>query len=353
MSILFAILLFSVLIFVHELGHFVAAKLSGVQVNEFAMFMGPAIFKKKIGNTVYSLRCIPIGGYCAMEGEDEDTDSPNSFQKAKWWKRLIILVAGAFMNFIVGLLIIAIVLSSSESYINTTLTEVDSWSSASCEGGLLSGDTIVEFNGKRIDIYQDFMLETALLKNGNYDITVIRDGEEVELNDVPMNRQEVKNEDGTTSMLYGISFGISDTTAKSVTKQILPTAMSYVDSVFMSIKMLFTGQAGLSDMSGPVGIVDMMAETADAAPSFGKALVWMLEFGGLIAINLAVMNLLPLPALDGGRVFCLLVTTVIEKITKKKLNPKYEAYIHAAGMILLLLLMAVIMAKDIVFLFKR
>lgn len=349
MSILFAILLFSVLIFVHELGHFVAAKLSGVQVNEFALFMGPAIFKKKIGNTVYSLRCIPIGGYCAMEGEDEDTDSPNSFQKAKWWKRLIILVAGAFMNFVIGLLIITIVLSCTDSYINTTLTDVDSWSSV--QGSLQPGDTIVEFNGKKISIYQDFMLETALLKDGNYDITVIRDGNKIELEDVPMKRQEVKNEDGSTSMLYGISFGLSDTTAESVTKQIFPTAMSYVDSVFMSIKMLVTGQAGLSDMSGPVGIMDMMADTADAAPSFGKALVWMLEFGGLIAINLAVMNLLPLPALDGGRVFCLLVTTLIEKITKKKLNPKYEAYIHAAGMILLLALMAVIMIKDVIFLF--
>ena len=108
MSVLFAILLFSVLIFVHELGHFVAAKLSGVQVNEFAMFMGPAIAKWQKGETQYTIRCIPIGGYCAMEGENEDTDDPRSFQKASWWKRLIILVAGSFMNFLTGFLIFAI-----------------------------------------------------------------------------------------------------------------------------------------------------------------------------------------------------------------------------------------------------
>ena len=109
MSIVFAILLFSLLIFVHELGHFLAAKASGVQVNEFALFMGPAIFKKQVGDTLYSIRCIPIGGYCAMEGEDSDTENPHSFLKAAWWKRLIILVAGSFMNFVIGVMIMVIV----------------------------------------------------------------------------------------------------------------------------------------------------------------------------------------------------------------------------------------------------
>jgi regulator of sigma E protease len=128
--------------------------------------------------------------------------------------------------------------------------------------------------------------------------------------------------------------------------------MSYVDSVVISLKMLFSGQAGFTDLSGPVGIVNMMADTAEAAETAADALIGMLEFGGLIAINLAVMNLLPLPALDGGRVVCLLLTTGIQAVTKKKLNPKIEGYIHAGGMILLLLLMAAIMLKDVIFLFK-
>ena len=185
------------------------------------------------------------------------------------------------------------------------------------------------------------------------DVVYASGGEKVELNDVPMIRKEVKQEDGTTEMLYGLSFTWKDNSASSVVKHIWPTAMSYVDSVVVSLKMLFTGQAGFTDMSGPVGIVNMMSDTAAAAPSVKAALISMLDFGGLIAINLAVMNLLPLPALDGGRVAGLLIVGVIQKITKKKLDPKYEGYVHAIGMILLLVLMAVIMFKDILFIFKR
>ena len=133
MSILFAILLFSILIFVHELGHFVAAKLSGVQVNEFAMFMGPAIFKKKIGNTLYSIRCIPIGGYCAMEGEDEETDNPRAFHRADWWKRLIVLVAGAAMNFIIGVVMFAVAFAPAKELAVPVVDIVE-------EGCLLAGE---------------------------------------------------------------------------------------------------------------------------------------------------------------------------------------------------------------------
>ena len=346
-SILFAILIFSFLIFIHEFGHFITAKLSGVQVNEFAMFMGPAIWKKQKGETLYSIRCIPIGGYCAMEGEDEDTENPRSFQKAAWWKRLCILLAGAFMNFVTGVVIITIVLSCAKAYVIPQIAEVEQWSTVNCENGLQPGDTILEFNGKDIDIYQDFALATTLLPDGKYDILVERNGQEVLLSDVPMERKPVQYPDGSTAMLYGISFSAAETTAASVPGRIWPTAMSYVDSVIVSLKMLFSGQAALSDMSGPVGIVDLMTETAAAADSTATALLSMLDIGGLIAINLAVMNLLPIPALDGGRVVCLLITTAVEAVTKKKIDPKYEGYFHGAGMILLLGLMAVIMFKDI------
>ncbi len=353
MSILFAILLFSLLIFVHELGHFVAAKLSGVQVNEFAVFMGPAIFKKQVGQTLYSLRCIPFGGYCAMEGEDEDSDNPHAFGAAAWWKRLIILVAGAAMNFIAGIVIIAVVLSCTSVYPVPQVSEVQQWSEAGGESGLQPGDTILKFNGKKISIYQDFTLATMLLPDGEYDILVDRGGERVMLEDVPMVRKPVQNEDGSTQMLYGLNFSMRKTTPESVPGRILPTAMSYVDSVVISLKMLVSGQAGVQDMSGPVGIVNLMSETAEAANTTRDALLVMLEIGGLIAINLAVMNLLPIPALDGGRAVCLLITTAVEAVTRKKINPKYEAYLHTAGMILLLGLMAVITFKDIFNIFKR
>ena len=150
MTIIFAILLFSFLIFIHELGHFVAAKLSGVQVNEFALFMGPAIFQKTVGETTYSLRCIPIGGYCAMEGEDTDTDNPRSFQKAAWWKRLIILVAGAFMNFVTGVLLIAICLAPAKQFIAPVIAEVEPGCTIVKDGGLQVGDRFLELDGETI-----------------------------------------------------------------------------------------------------------------------------------------------------------------------------------------------------------
>ena len=347
MSILFAILLFSFLIFIHELGHFVAAKLSGVQVNEFSMFMGPAIWKKQIGETLYAVRCFPIGGYCAMEGEDTDTDNPRSFQKAAWWKRFIILVAGAAMNFLVGVLIVAVVLFWQPRYATPQLTAVEEWSYVGGEQGLQAGDTIVEFNGDKIRVYQDFTLATLLLPDGNYDIVVERDGKLVSLEDVPMIRQLAQYEDGTQGMLYGISFGVVDTTTDSVPARIWPTTMNYVKSVIVSLKMLFTGQAGIQDVGGPVKIVQIMTEVAEASATMESAITNLLDFGAMIAINLAVMNLLPFPALDGGRVVGLLLTTSIEAITRKKINPKIEGYIHGAGMILLLILMGVIMLKDI------
>lgn len=347
MSIVFAILLFSVLIFVHELGHFLAAKMSGVQVNEFSMFMGPAIFQKQKGETLYTLRCIPIGGYCAMEGEDEDTDNPRSFQKAAWWKRLIILVAGSFMNFVIGVIIVAIVLFCRPAYVSTELADVETWSYLASESGLQAGDTILELNGKKIRVYEDFSLDTMTLPNGNYDMKVLRDGREVVLEDVPMIRQEITDENGETQMLYGISFAAKETTANSVPGRILPTSFNYVRSVIVSLRMLITGQAGVKDIGGPVMIVQMMSESASSAKNTGAAVVNMLYFGGFLAINLAVMNMLPIPALDGGRVVGLLLTTGIEKVTRRKINSKYEGYIHGVGMILLLALMALIMFKDI------
>ena len=288
-----------------------------------------------------------------MEGEDEDTDNPHSFQKADWWKRLIILLAGSFMNFVIGVLIVAVVLFSQPRYATPEVTNVESWSTLNYEGGIQPGDTIVKFNGSRISIYEDFTLATMLLPDGNYDVTVERDGKKIELNDVPMIRKSVDDGNGGKTMLYGISFNVEETKAASVPGRILPTAFNHVKSVIVSLKMMFTGQAGLKDMTGPVGIVQMMSESADAADTATGALVNMLWFGGFIAINLAVMNLMPIPALDGGRVVGLVLVTAIEKITRKKLDPKYEGYIHGIGMVLLLGLMAVIFFKDIFVIFKR
>lgn len=352
MSILFAILLFSLLIFVHELGHFVAAKLSGVQVNEFSMFMGPALFKKQKGETMYSIRCIPIGGYCAMEGEDTDTDNPRSFQKAAWWKRLVILVAGSAMNFITGLVLFALVLAPAKQFVVPVISDIEEGCLVAGENGLQAGDRILEVDGEKIYVQSDFSMILSLNGGDIHDLVVERAGQKVILDDFLMEKAEFPNEDGTMSMRYGFSFSVEDATLSNKLVYTWNTAINTVRTVRLSLQMLLTGKAGLQDMTGPVGIVQIMSESAEASETAMDAVLNMLYFGGFLGINLAVMNMLPIPALDGGRVLALLLTTAVEKITRKKIDPKYEGYIHAAGMVLLLGLMALILFKDIFAIFK-
>ena len=352
MSVLFAILLFSFLIFIHELGHFVAAKLSGVQVNEFSMFMGPAIWKKQVGETLYAIRLIPVGGYCAMEGEDGGSDNPRSFDKAAWWKRLIILVSGAAMNFLVGVLLMAVFYLPVERVVTPVIDSFEAFSTVNGEYGLREGDRILKVDGERIYVQSDFSMILSLYPADTHDLVVERNGQRVVLEDLPMEKHQVVYEDGTTAMLYGMNFSLEELSLGGKLKYAWNQCLDTVRMVRLSLRMLLTGQAGISDMSGPVGIVQQMTTVAEASATKLDALLNMLYFGAFIAINLAVMNLLPIPALDGGRVVGLLITTAVEAVTKKKIDPKYEGYLHGAGMILLLGLMAVIMFKDILFLFK-
>ena len=353
MSVLFAILLFSVLIFVHELGHFVAAKLSGVQVNEFSMFMGPVLWSKQVGETLYSIRLIPIGGFCAMEGEDGGSDNPHSFDKAAWWKRLIILVAGAAMNFIIGVALMVIVYLPAQQAVVPVIDSFTEYATVDGENGLHVGDRILEVDGERIYVQSDFSMILSMNPGETHDLVVSRGGKNVVLNDFLMEKHEVTDETGAVRMMFGMNFTIRDMTIWDRVVYAWYQSLDTVRLVRLSLQMLLRGQAGLTDMSGPVGIVQMMSETAAASPTWVDALLNMLYFGAFIAINLAVMNLLPVPALDGGRVVGVLITTAVEAVTGKKINPKYEGYLHGAGMLLLLALMAVIMFKDIIFLFKR
>ena len=352
MSVLFAILLFSFLIFIHELGHFAAAKLSGVQVNEFSMFMGPAIWKKQVGETLYAIRLIPIGGYCAMEGEDGGSDNPRSFDKAAWWKRFVILVAGAAMNFVAGVLLMIAIYLPVKQVVVPVIDSFEEFSTVNGEFGLQEGDRILEVDGEKIYVQSDFSMILSLYPGDTHDLVVERDGRKVILDDLPMEKHEVVYEDGTTTMLYGMNFSVQTLSFGGKLQYAWNQSMDTVRLVRLSLQMLLTGQAGIRDMSGPVGIVQQMSTVAEASATTLDALLNMLYFGAFIAINLSVMNLLPIPALDGGRVVGLLITTAVEAVTKKKINPKYEGYLHGAGMVLLLGLMAVIMFKDIIFLFK-
>ncbi len=344
--IILAILLFGLLILVHEFGHFITAKLSGVQVNEFSLFMGPAIWKKQKGETLYALRCIPIGGYCAMEGEDGESDNPRAFGRAKVWKRLIILVAGSAMNFLAGFLITVLVISLSDGYLSTAqIYRIEE--GRPFAGVLQPGDEFYSIDGERVYVGSDITMLLDRESSGVHDLVVIRDGEKVTLNDVTMQRDYGTGE----QKYYGFTIDITEKSFGGVLSYSWNTCRDFVRMARMGLSDLFTGRAGLKDMAGPVGIVSVVTEQSAKSESVGEGVLYVLYMFALIAVNLAVMNLLPIPALDGGRVVCLLVTAAAEKLLRRKLNPKYEAYLNAAFMIVLLIVMALITFKDIFQLF--
>ncbi len=356
MYIILAILLFSLLIFVHELGHFVTAKLSGVQVNEFSMFMGPAIYQKQVGETLYAIRCIPFGGYCAMEGEDEDSDNPRAFTRAAWWKKLIILVAGAAMNFLMGYGMFCGLYGLTPGYANIPQPVIGGFYEGNAiegEDGLQVGDRLYKIDGERVYTTSNISLLLSMnLGNGtSHDIVVIRDGQQVTLEDFPMELRPVQTESGT-EMLYGMLLTSKPRTLGGTLAYAWDNTIDTVRSVRMSLQMLFDGRASVSDLSGPVGVVNLMSDVASASPTVTAGLLNLVYLGAYIAVNLGVMNLLPIPALDGGRAVGVLITAGVEAVTKKKLNPKYEGYLHMAGMILLLALMALVSFKDIFTIFR-
>ena len=352
MSIVFAILIFGFLVFIHELGHFAAAKLSGVQVNEFAVFMGPAIVKWKRGETQYSIRLIPFGGYCAMEGEDSETENPRSFQKAAWWKRLIILIAGSAMNFAAGIGIYAALFLPEEQVVVPQISQFMDCCIFNGEDGLQLGDEILEIDGEKVYINGDISTLLGFNPTGVHDLVVRRDDEILNFEDFPMTHTHT-NEDGTEYLHYGFGFGVAkDADFTDKLDYIWSISRDNVRLIRLSLQMLVTGRAGFADVTGPVGIVSQMSQIAQESDTTEIAIWNLLSMGAFIAINLAVMNLLPIPAFDGGRVLGLLLTTAIETITRKKVNPKIEGYIHGAGFVLLLILMAVIMFKDIFTIFK-
>ena len=346
MSVLFiiiGILIFGLLVAVHELGHFAAAKACGVKVNEFAVGMGPAIVKKQRGETLYSLRCIPFGGFCAMEGEDESNSDPRAFTSQKPWKRFIILAAGSAMNFLMGYLIVLILFSNAGGFRAPVIESfMDGCPYESAEG-LQAGDRFLRIDGKRVWQYYDV---GDLLNAGGetHDLVVRREGKRVKLDDYYMVPVEYE---GQTQKMYGFYFGIDEPTMGNKLRYAGATTMEFVRMVADALRQLVGGKVSVNDLSGPVGIVDMMAETGEQAESVGAGLYDIFYLGAFIAVNLAVMNMLPIPALDGGRIFLLLVTALIEGVSRKKLDPKYEGYVHAAGMILLLALMAYVLFHDI------
>jgi len=342
--ILLGLLIFGVLIAVHEFGHFAAAKLCGVKVLEFSIGMGPAIFKREKGETLYSLRLIPMGGYCAMEGEDEESDDPRAFTRQSAWKRAIILVAGSFMNFLLGFVIVLGLYMPAVAFNAPVIADFMEGCPYESTEGFQANDRILSIDGKRVRQYSD-VGELLSAGDGVYDIVLRRDGEKLELHDFELVPLEYE---GQERKMFGFYFGRDEGTLSNKIKYSWYTTLDFCSMVWEGLRDLVGGEVAMQDMAGAVGIVDMMAETGQQSESLGDAIGNILFLGALIAVNLAIMNMLPIPALDGGRVFFLLVTWLIEKLIRRRIDPKYEGYIHGAGMVLLLGLMALIMFNDIV-----
>lgn len=341
MYIIIAIILFGILIAVHEFGHFITSKLCGIKVLEFAIGMGPLLWSKQGEETLYSLRLLPIGGYCAMEGEDEESDDPRSFSAQHPLKKALVLVAGASMNFIYGLLALLLVYSfvAPQTMEITGFMEGCPYENAE---GFHVGDEIYKIDGHRVYTVSDV---SAYLSQGDvHDVVVRRDGKLVELNDYEIVLCEY---DEVEELRYGFYFEASADSLGEKIRYTWYTAMNFTQMIWMSLKDLVSGMYGVRDLSGVVGIVDVMNDVGQSSPTVFDGILNLLYFSAFIAVNLAVMNLLPIPALDGGRIFFLIVLWPIEKLLGHKIDPKYEGYIHSIGLALLMALMVFVMFNDV------
>ncbi len=359
--IILAIILFGLIIAMHEFGHFTVARLFGVTVREFAIGMGPKLISKKSkkSGVVYSLRIFPIGGFCDM-GEDVTAESekralekdgvktppddgyrvaddPNHFSKKPVWQRILILLAGSFTNIIAGF-IVMIILTAATPTLYSNVVSGFAENASSYKGGLRTGDEIVSIAGHGTHMANEVVYRVLMDGTEPVDIVVIRNGERVTLENVVFGTEE---EEGLVIGVRDFNLEATDKTVLSVLKHSFFHSKMTVDMVFDSIKGLISGKFGFKDLSGPVGVTSAITS---AAKSGVYDVVYLFI---VIAINIGVVNLLPIPALDGGRV----VFRLIELFTKKSVKPEIEGYIHLAGMALLLLLMVIVSVKDVINLF--
>ena len=345
MYIAIAIIAFGLLIAVHEFGHFSAAKLLGVRVNEFAIGMGPKIFGKQGKETLYTLRLLPFGGFCAMD-EDISSDDPRAFTSQKRWRRIVILAAGGIANILAAVIIIMILVAGMKGFAGTTLTGFAEGFPNEGEQGLMIGDTIVSINGERLYYMEDFSLIMQFATNNHVNLLIRRGGETIKLDDFPLEQREYMI-DGRMQLRYGVSFNRIESSFIEDFKYTCYKTMNFVRLIRFSLAQLISGAAGVRDLAGPVAIVDAMNEIGQSSPSVGVALADIAHFIAFIGVNIAIVNLLPIPAMDGGRILFIFLTWVIEKIAHRKLDPKYEGYIHTTVLVLLMGFMVFILVNDV------
>ena len=324
--------------FFHEFGHFILAKKNGIDVEEFAIGMGPALCSKEYKGTKYAIRLFPIGGYCAMGEDEAATDSPNNFNNKSVWARISVIAAGPIFNFILAF-VFAVILTAMVGYDPPVVREVEQGYPAA-EAGIQKGDIIVKMGNKKINIYREISIYNQFHQGEDVEITYIHDGKKQTVTLTP----KMDEESGYTRI------GI---TGSGNTKANIFTSIQYgvyevkfwICTTLESLKMLITGQIGADQLSGPVGIVSVVDNTYQQSKSYGLFIViaQMLNIAILLSANLGVMNLLPLPALDGGR----LVFLFVEAIRRKRIPPEKERYVHLVGIALLMVLMVFVMFNDI------
>lgn len=333
MSIVIAILLFGFMIFFHELGHFATAKWAGVRVNEFSIGMGPKIFSFTKGETDYSLRLLPIGGFVAMEGEDEESDDERRFMACPVWKRIIITSAGAVMNLILGFAVV-LVLTCGQTLLGTTTVASFLENSSSSEY-LEAGDKILAVNGEKAGCDYDIVYSLIRDTDGIVSMDVLRGGEKVHLDKVVFDTRETN---GMQAIILDFSILGEEPTFFGRIGYSFRWTWSLVKLVWRSLGDIISGEFGISQLSGPIGVTETISDAVQKTNYKGLLLIL-----AVITVNLGVFNLLPLPALDGGRIFFM----VIELFRGKPINQKVEGIIHAVGMGLLMLLMVVVAYNDI------
>ena len=340
MNIVIAFIIFGIIVLIHEFGHFLFAKLSGVKVVEFSVGMGPRIFSVKGKETKYSLKLLPLGGSCAMYGEDEDEDAPGSFNSAPLLGRIATIAAGPAFNFILAFLVAIFIVANvgvDKPVISGFVSGLPAESS-----GLMIGDEIKEINGKNVDFYRN--VSTYLFLNQGKDIvlTVKRNGNE----EKTVNISPVYSEENSQYMIGIRSSGYQKlTNPLEIIKYSVLEVKFTISMTVESLAHLIKGKVDVGEVSGPVGIVSMIGDTVNESKPYGifVVLLSLSQMVLLLSANLGVMNLLPLPALDGGR----LIFLFLEAIFRRPLNRKIEGYIHLAGFAFLMLLMVFVMFNDI------
>ena len=342
--IIVAVLIFGIIIIIHEAGHFTAAKACGVKVNEFSLGMGPRLFGWGSGETKYSLRLFPIGGYVSMEGEDEASGDPRAFNRKPVWQRLIIVCAGAFMNLVLGFVILIIVTSFEDGITTTRVAGFYSDDSPSHVSGLEVGDEIVRVNGMRVFCDTDISYQFQLDEDRTFEMTVLRGGQKVTLPAVHFDGETL--EDGTKSLAIDFYVQGEKVAPLSVLSYSCRKFVSVARMIWLSLFDLIRGRYTINDLSGPVGIVGeigkVVGSTAEGV-AVGDMILNLMYFVVFITINVGIFNILPIPALDGARALFL----VIEMIRRKPVKPELEGTIHFVGLMLLFGLMIVVTFFDI------